>query len=245
MYDLAAFKMTDKIAIAADLRRIASEVTGVADAAERVVRYFRGALVTPETGEPSCALVRLYLTAPFASLDEDRRAFARDLLGLEPPAETRCLTLMATAGDEPEWNSVATSRGHKAIPLASEEMVRALPMIAQLITQLGVGIGAVLEPDPTILVHVREADYNVFYVPVAPGSPYIPAQAEFVDRYGVASVLGFGGLMPSGDLSAVVLFSKRAIPHETARLFKTFALSLKSVLLAGVLADDERRNRER
>jgi hypothetical protein len=62
--------------------------------------------------------------------------------------------------------------------------------------------------------------FNVFYVPEALGSPYIPAQKEFVIPYQVQSVLGFGGVLPSGELFAVILFSKVSIPLETADRFK-------------------------
>lgn len=58
------------------------------------------------------------------------------------------------------------------------------------------------------------------YVPKAPGSPYIPAQREFVQPYGVQSVLGFGGMTPTNELFAVILFSRVAIPRETADRFR-------------------------
>ena len=73
--------------------------------------------------------------------------------------------------------------------------------------------------------------FNVFHVPRARGSPFVPAQTDFVMRYGIESVLGFGGMLPKGDLFCVILFSKVLIPRETAELFKTLALSVKISLL--------------
>jgi hypothetical protein len=44
---------------------------------------------------------------------------------------------------------------------------------------------------------------------------------------GVKSVLGFGGMLPSRDLFAVILFSKIHIPRAIAELFKTLGLIIK------------------
>ena len=50
----------------------------------------------------------------------------------------KCLTLLASTGDEPEWRDRHRSRGHQAIPLPSADIVEQAPMVAQLINQLGV-----------------------------------------------------------------------------------------------------------
>jgi len=71
----------------------------------------------------------------------------------------------------------------------------------------------------------------VFHVPVARGSAYIPAQEEFVIPCGVSSVLGFGGLLPSGNLFATIMFSKVPISEEVALLFRPLTLSAKIALL--------------
>ncbi len=50
-------------------------------------------------------------------------------------------------------------------------------------------------------------------------------------KFGVRSVLGFGGMLPLGDIFCVILFSKVAIPRETAELFRTLALNVKLAAL--------------
>jgi hypothetical protein len=57
------------------------------------------------------------------------------------------------------------------------------------------------------------------------------AQEEFVARYGIRSVLGFGGMLSSGDLFTVIIFSRVAIPPETAEQFRVIGLNLKIALL--------------
>ena len=47
----------------------------------------------------------------------------------------------------------------------------------------------------------------------------------------VQSVLGFGGILISGALFAIILFSKTHIPRETAERFKTLAPNVKQAVL--------------
>jgi len=49
--------------------------------------------------------------------------------------------------------------------------------------------------------------------------------------FGIRSVIGFGGMLPSGNLFAVILFTKVPIPRETADLFRPLALSVKLAIL--------------
>ena len=74
---------------------------------------------------------------------------------------------------------------------------------------------------------LSQKTFNTFYVPEAVGSPYIPAQDDFVIPYGIKSVLGFGGVLSSGELFVVIMFSKTSIPSQTAEGFKNLAPSVK------------------
>ena len=239
MYKLGSFGLVDKLAIATAVRRIAADATSARDAAERVVRLVFESLAGDDGVTPACALVRLYLTAPYASLDAEERQFARGLCDVEPSASTRCLRLVGSAGVLEDWNHPERSVDHRAIPLISEEMVRSFPMIAQLFVELGLDIQQVVSSEPRLLVD-EDVDYNVFYVPVAVGSGAIPAQQDFVVPYRIESVIGCGGVLPSGDVFALILFSRVHVPLASARLFKTFALSLKSAILSGLLAEQQR-----
>jgi hypothetical protein len=68
----------------------------------------------------------------------------------------------------------------------------------------------------------------VFHVENAVGSPYIPAQQEFVEKFGIRSVLGFGGVIGTGELFAVILFSTVHVSTNAAERFRTLALDVKS-----------------
>jgi hypothetical protein len=44
-------------------------------------------------------------------------------------------------------------------------------------------------------------------------------------------VLGLGGPLPSGDIFAMILFTKVVLSHDVAELFKPLSLSLKLAVL--------------
>ena len=46
---------------------------------------------------------------------------------------------------------------------------------------------------------------------------------EFVIPFGIRSVLGFGGMLPSGNVFAVILFAQIHVPRDIAEFFKTLA----------------------
>lgn len=200
------------------------------EAANSLCRLFYDDLVDDDNNR-ACALVRFYKTHIFGELPPDLQMFAtKSLAPLSPNADTNCLTLLATVGDEPAWNSRRRSLGHQAIPLASPEVIEGAPMIAQLIKQFGMDVREVVRPGQRLVKDLQGRNYGVFFVPIAPGSPHIPAQSEFVLRYGIQSVLGFGGTLASGDLFAVILFSKAAIPESVTDQFRRLAADVRVVL---------------
>lgn len=231
-YDLTDFTLKDMAICSSWLRKAGKTAASMEEVADSIVRYFYDQFLVENSGENACALVRFFVTHSYKKLDNDRRTVARSMLGKKPRSENvKCLTLLATAGAKAEWNSARSSVGHRAIPLADTSMIAQAPMISQLIHQFGVDTGTLLSPAPDIIVEAAQKTYNVFHVPDAQGSPSIPAQKEFVIPQGIRSVLGFGGMLPSGNLFAVILFSKVPISGETANLFKTLAVSVKAAVL--------------
>lgn len=230
-YNLAGFSLTDMTRCGIELRRIGAGASSMEEVAERTVQYLFDRLRQPDSTAPACALARLFVTMPFEDLQAEQREFALGVLGRQPDEGMKCLTLLASAGVEEAWNSRHSSAGHKALPLPSPESVARSPMIAQLIRQLGVEVRTLLSSDPRLIVEMEQHTFNVFYVPDAEGSPFIPAQEDFVVPYGVRSVLGFGGVLPSGDLYAMILFSRTRVPREVAELFRTLSLNVKVALL--------------
>ncbi|MDQ6735515.1 MAG: PAS domain S-box protein, partial [Nitrospirota bacterium] len=231
-YNLAEFSLHDMTVCSSTLRTLSDDATDMEDAANRLVRYLYDYLIDGDTGKPACALVRLFTTRAYRDLSADRQACAQNVLGAEPATpDMKCLTLFATAGERPEWNHTDRSQRYKAIPLISDDFVAQFPMFSQLFIQLGINVDATLRSRPELLVDEDEHTFNVFYVADAVGSLFVPVQHEFVIPYGVRSVLGFGGLLPSGNLFVVILFTKVFLSRATADLFKPLALSAKLALL--------------
>ncbi|GAB1721797.1 MAG: PAS domain S-box protein [Nitrospira sp. CR1.1] len=233
MYSLARFSLLEMTECSAVLRQLGEQSSSLQEAASKAVHYLFSALGDPETGQQDCVLVRCFKTISYSRLDSERQQLVREQLGgIAPFPDLRCFTLVASTGAEPDWNRVDRSHRYRVIPMVSADFVKQFPMFSQLLHQFGVSTEFAVRPDGEWLVDLEEKTYNVFYVPDAKGSPYVPVQDGFVGKYGVKSVLCFGGILPSRDLFAVILFSRTPVPRETAALCKSLALSLKTSLLA-------------
>ncbi|MDQ6871885.1 MAG: hypothetical protein M3037_07695 [Gemmatimonadota bacterium] len=229
-YDLTTFGLGDMLKASPRLREAPAGAPTFELAAQRVCRFLYDELRDAQ-GERQCALVRCYKTNAFGSLEPGLQELVRTEMGFRQPwPAMKCLTLMATVGQNAAWNSRHQSRGHRAIPLPSPEIIAKAPMISQLIKEFGLEVSSVLQPSPEIVRELAGKRHGVFHVEEALGSPYIPAQEEFVVRFGIQSVLGFGGLLINGDLFAVILFTTVRVPATSADRFRTLALDVKSAL---------------
>jgi len=232
LFELARFTLSDMVRCSAGVRHAAEGAQTMEGAATGIVAYLYETLVDKRSGDPGCALVRLYKAHPFEELPPELQAVALAAAdGHRAWEGVSCLTLLATAGDEPGWNARRHSVKHQAIPLHSALALEQLPMVKAVVDQFGLEAHEVVAPHPSMFEELDERSYDVFHVADALGSPLIPAQEQFVLRYGIKSVLGFGGVMPTGSVFAVILFSKTKIPHETAEMFGSIALSVKLALL--------------
>ncbi len=234
VFDLECLSADDLAACGRKLESIGERASHRQEVAERVVRHLYNSLRIPATGEPACVLVRCFQTCPYARLPLEYQHAAGDILEQTTANRNlRCLTLLATCGSKLVWNDVATSINHQCIPLPSIEVVRRAPMIARLLEQMGVPLELIVSPPDSaeFLVGQVSGDFNVFHVEHALGSPFIPAQAEFVEPYNVRSVVGMGGLLSDGELFVVLLFARVPISHEAAELFRTLAVTVQSAFL--------------
>lgn len=229
-YSASNFSLGDMLSCSLALQSLENNFPSLESAAQRICNFFYDQLIRAD-GSRACGLVRCYKTHSFGELPIDLQAFAQRKIGaIKLTPGTKCLTLLGTAGDEPAWNSRHRSRDHQAMPLASREIVERAPMISQLIKSLGVDLAVLLRPAPEIISRLEGKSYGVFHVENAARSPYIPAQDEFVLPREIRSVVGFGGILASGDLYAVILFSHEVISAGIADRFRVLALDVKRVL---------------
>ena len=232
MPNIDDFTLKDMVEFSAALRLMGSGTASMEEVADKIVHYLHDHLIDTKTGEKACVMVRLFKTHPYGELDKDLQEFAQTVLNAPPKSPAmKCMVLLASAGTQPEWNSRKQSRGHKAIPLPSEHFIEAFPMVRQLIQQMGLEVNTILQPDPAVVMDMTQKTFNVFHIPEATGSRYVPAQDNFVIPFGVRSVLGFGGILPSGNLFVIIMFSKVPVPKQTADMFRSLALSVKIAVL--------------
>ena len=230
-FDLCRLSVRDVIECGRYLRAAGEGQAGFTAAGEAIVSFLHERLVD-EAGQRASVLTRLFKTHPYHGLGPELKSLARSgLQGREPAARMNCLVLVATKGSEPAWNDRRLSHEHRVIPLRDADFIRRAPMISRLMGQLGLTPEEIVAPDPALMRERERKQFNVFFVPEAGGSPYVPAQEGFVAPHQVRSVLGFGGSLPSGNVFAVILFLRAAISPETADLFKPLALSVKAALL--------------
>jgi hypothetical protein len=231
MYQVTRFGLKEMTECGAALRRLGADASNFQDVATQIVHFLYTKLVD-EAGHPACALVRAFKTHPTALISPALHRFAAEKLGRDSLESClKCFVLIASAGQEPNWNDRARSKRFQAIPLGGDTFVAQFPMFSQLMTQFGLDLHAFLRPGSNLLVDQQEHRFNVFHVADAIDSAYIPCQKEFVLPYRIQSVLGFGSLLPTGDIFAVILFSKAPISREVADRFQTLGLCAKIALL--------------
>lgn len=230
MFDITNFSLKDMTRCGMALRRMGDDAASMEETANRIVRYLNRNL-TDASGEPVCVMVRFFITMPYHDLDDENQRHAQKLLG-DVPQDTglRCQTLLATAGVQPEWNDRHRSAYYKNLPL-TPEILDANPMYVQFAKTFGVVLDRSVTPDPLLIAELEQHSYNVFHVPDALDSAYVPDQDQFVVPHGIRSVIGFFAMLPSSQIFSVVIFTNADIPRDIVNYFKTLAFHVKLAIL--------------
>lgn len=211
--------------------------TSLADASQRFVDFL------DETFPGSVALTRLYALLPFCLLDDDEQAVARQAAAKAAMTDslasaTPILSLLGTRGMMAEWSDRRRSRGHRAIPLTSAPLIRSIPMVSRMLSDLGADIDALSTPrlDTRLLV----GGFNgLFYVADAAtaldeqGRRIIPAD-DFVRDCGVRTVFGMGGTYFGGEAVVAIVFCRefveRYVAEDFAVLIQQFKVSTTRIV---------------
>lgn len=208
-------------ACGAQLRRVVRGASSLEQAARHVASHLHEAF-GDQLGS-TALLTRVFVTARADELEDEVRA----LLGPAPDAAP-CLALLATRGAVPEWDDRRRSRSHQVLALSGStaDPLASMPMVKGLFDQFGLAVDA----SGRLSHRSAAADFSVFHVEQAAGSPLVPAQ-DFVHDYGVQSVLGVGCALADGRVVAVVQFTRVPLPAWRAQLFGALAVSLRLALL--------------
>jgi hypothetical protein len=206
------------------------------EAAQRCVGIIYEAL------QDSLALIRLYATVPFKQLPTPDRAFALNLAMANRAAdlldeETLVLSLLGTRGDVADWNDRYHSKNHLGIPLLTSNFVEAIPMVAQLMQDLRIGLGWLDSKDTNIVVKTLGTVAGVFYVEEAAtsvdakGRKIVPAQ-DFVKAYDIHTVFGLGGSYLNSTCIVLILFTRERLERSEAERFMPLVNSIKSATMS-------------
>jgi hypothetical protein len=230
MNPLDAFTVDDLVELSAALRELGAGTSSMEEVAQRIVRYLYVNLVDA-TGRSACPLVRFYKTHRFDGLDDELQAVAVETADGPLDGDTRCLVLLATAGVEPGWNDRRSSKYDAAVPLTPGAVNRRGPNVAGLIDALGLDLDFVMRPTPREALERHHQEYRVMHVADVSADNPFSSQRRFIDHYRIRSVLAIGGMLPSGDMFAVGLFSTVTIDDRTADLLRSLSLSVKAAIV--------------
>ena len=127
-YDLSALTLSDVVRCGYFFRQMAIHSKSMEEMVNGIVNHLFDSCKNPETGENDITLVRFFKTHSFGDLDQSLQESAQALApDSQLKANTKCLILLATAGERSQWNDRHQSAGHRAIPLLSESAVSQNP----------------------------------------------------------------------------------------------------------------------
>ena len=205
----------------------ASKPVSVESAAETFVNAFFVSFT-------DIVLVRLFIVIPVARVPERERVFAARFAGedLRFGPNTRVLTLLGSRGREAAWNDRRASRGHLCIPLIDRAFIEAAPMIAKLLADIDVDLGAFDDGRPIATRKLLGGKNGMFYVPDAKTvmdtmGRHVIADRAFVEKYGVRTVFGMGGAYADGTLVTSLVFATDKIPQLLVDRFPSLISNFK------------------
>jgi hypothetical protein len=172
-------------------------------------------------GQHTFALVRIYRLCRFDELLPELQAIAT-------PDVPYWMALMGTVGNEPTWCDRRTSQGHKAIRAVGDRS----PMLTAAFEQIGLNKIITERAVDTNSLQMQETTLftSYFHVPHALGSPFIPAQHEFVEPYHIQSVVGVGSAFLSNSIHLTLCFADTFLDEDSARKFSELSTYISTLL---------------
>tara|TARA_B100002003_G_scaffold83931_1_gene78382 strand:- start:221 stop:973 length:753 start_codon:yes stop_codon:yes gene_type:complete len=211
-------------------------LSSLEEVAQELMNTFCRAFITG-SGKSTFVLSRFLKSCTYVDLPEEIKIYIQRQEGKEKIyAKNRYLTLLGTSGDLEEWKCRKDSKGHQALPLYDPLTIYNIPMLSALLNQIGFEISDTSEPGKNIIIDKEEHDFGIFCVEDAGGSKLIPQQAEFVEPFGIKSVIGWGGCYKTGHIYAIIIFSREKISKGVAKLFLSLNPGVKQITLRHEMA---------
>ncbi|WP_193194125.1 hypothetical protein [Nostoc sp. MG11] len=113
MYDLQKFTLRDMSECGLALRHLGNKTNSMEEASNYIIQHLYENLIDKQSGKNAWVLIRFFKTHSYIELTSELQEYAQSQLGNHLPDDSlKCLTLLATAGELPEWNSRHKSGGH-------------------------------------------------------------------------------------------------------------------------------------
>lgn len=222
--DPSALTLREATQCASRIIRFGTRAATVETVSQLLSEYLYDHFRVPEMAAPALLLSRVFVTRPLDTLEPRLKIMAEGMAGThELSRQARCFILMGSCGQFHFWCHPRLSTRFGCVPLEGLDFHTRMPMFSHLLDQLEIGSFPAQQHDAAFLLSDLDRAFNVFHIEEALGHPFIPVQAEFVQQYGVKSVIGFGGRLPSGEAFAAVLFSSVHIPPAAANHFRVIA----------------------
>ena len=198
-----------------------------------------------EEFDESIVLARLFVTLPFKDLPARDQAFVtalarakeiRPLLNDKTPV----LSLLGTFGVQAAWNDPYQSQTHLGIPLVTAGFIESIPMVARLMTDMGIGADWFDKLEPEILVKNLGRAAGVFYVRDAKTwldgrNRKIVSAQDFVTAHDIKTVFGLGGSYLNGSFITMIMFTRETIEQSQAEAFMLLVNTFKTATLSLVM----------
>lgn len=193
----------------------------------------------------SVVLARLFVTLPFSDLPARDKTFVSalaDAKEIKPllNEKTQVLSLLGTHGAEAGWSDRHQSQGHLGIPLVTADFVESIPMVARLMSDMGIGSDWFDKFEPDILVKNLGRAAGVFYVRDAKtrldarNRKVVSAQ-DFVAAHDIRTVFGLGGSYLNGSFITIILFTRETIEQSQVESFMLLVNTFKTATLSFVM----------
>ncbi|TWU17341.1 hypothetical protein Pla52o_51450 [Novipirellula galeiformis] len=188
----------------------------------------------------SLVLTRMFATIPYEGLPPQYQQFVDKLandagVSNQITPQTPVLSLIASRGIQSAWNDHRRSEGHLGIPLVSGDFVSRVPMIARLLSEVGLDLSWLGGDASGLEIDTLSKLSGVFYVADAAsavdsqGRKIISAQA-FVQSNRVKSVFGVGGgFAISKTFLTLLFFCNERVERAKAMQFLPLISTVKAL----------------
>lgn len=193
----------------------------------------------------SIVLARVFVTLPLRDLTPPVKTFVTGLAeakGVLPLLrdDTQVLSLLGTCGAEAEWGDRLRSRGHLGIPLVTESFIESIPMVARMMSDMGIGSDWFDKLEPDILVKSLGRAAGVFYVRDAKTwldrqNRKIVSAQDFVAAHDVKTVFGLGGSYLNGSFVTVIIFTRETLEQSQIESFMPLVNTFKGATISLVM----------